>query len=329
MSAVFDYYFGFNRSGASYYNSPGIFRNHENVAVPGYLTDAFSREAVRFIETRGEAPFFLFLSYSAPHIPLHEPAPVHYRNRFETGNPHVDNYYASLAAVDDGVGSILEVLENRDELANTLIIFVSDNGAVIDSPQPMNGALEGNKGTLLPGGLQVPLIMSWGERFIPGSVRSQLVSGMDILPTALDAAGIETDEGLILDGRSLLPVLEDPVGTESPHSHLFWAGPHALHWSPENREFWRTYYAYVSGREGRLGEVPKSRYTEAHSPFSLAATDGTAFVKWLRGDGDDWIPRFHSSGAEGSSGLEPETLLEAALEWLEPLPGPRSWSPAE
>ncbi len=324
----FDYYFGFNRSGASYYNSPGIFRNHENVDVPGYLTDAFSREAVRFIETRGEVPFFIFLSYSAPHIPLHEPAPDHYLDRFETGNRHVDNYYASLAAVDDGVGRVLEVLGKRDELSNTLIVFVSDNGAVIDSPQPMNGSLQGNKGTLLPGGLQVPLIMSWGSRFIPGSVRSQLASGMDILPTALDAAGIEAGDGPPLDGRSLLPVLEDPTGTESPHPFLFWAGPHALHWSPDNRQFWRDYHAYVSGREGRLGDVPQSAYIEAHSPLSLAATDGKTFVAWEKNEGRAWVPRFRWPMAEGISGNKDKKLLHAARAWLERLPEPRTWEAA-
>ena len=326
----FDYYFGFNLSGASYYNSPAIFRNYANIDVPGYLTEAFSREAVRFIETRGDDdPFFLFLSYSAPHIPLHEPAPAHYRNRFDTGNPAADNYYAALAAVDDGVGAILDVLGKRNELANTLIIFVSDNGAVIDSPLPMNGSLRGNKGTLLPGGLQVPLIISWGGRFVPGSVRSQLASGMDILPTALDAAGIELDETLSLDGESLLPVLEDPSESVSPHRFLFWAGPHASHWSPKNRQFWSDYHAYVSGREGRIGDVPKSRFVEAHSPWSLAVTDGTTFIEWQKDDSGEWNPPFYSSGLKRAADDPSSRFFEAALDWLEPLPEPRIWSPEE
>lgn len=324
----FDYYFGFNRSGANYWNPTSIFRNRERIDVEGYLTDAFSREAVGFIEKRGKAPFFLFLSYSAPHIPLHVPAPAHYRGRFETGNANVDNYYAALAAVDDGIGRILSSLRVRNELSNTLVFFLSDNGAVIDSPMPMNGAATGNKGTLLPGGLQVPFIVSYGDRFLPGTVRSQLVSAMDILPTALDFAGLEIPSEPLLDGRSLRGVLEQPHVNSGPHRFLFWAGPQAWHWSPRNLPFWRNYFAYVTGREGAVGNVPRSAFVEAEAAMGLAATDGHRFYQWIRDPGSGkavWNLRYAHSLLPGAEGLPATEMLEEAREWLEPMPPPRVW----
>jgi uncharacterized sulfatase len=322
----FDYYFGFNRSGSGYYNPTSIFRNHENVEVPGYLTEAFTREAVEFIETRGSQPFLVFLSYNAPHIPLHVPAPACYLERFDTGNPHVDNYYASLAAVDDGIGRILDTLKARGELEKTLIFFISDNGAVIDSPLPMNGSLKGNKGTLLRGGVQVPFIVKYGSRFVPGSTRSQLASSMDIFPTAIEFAGLQPSEIPQLDGQSLAEVLRNPSEAQSPHQFLFWAGPHALHWSPENVDFWKDYFAYVTGREGEIGDVPASPYVEAKAPWALAATDGHSFLEWTRqAGGESWTIQCQSLLFPSTESVSSTDLLQAARDWLLPMPAPVKW----
>src|SRR5690554_295790 len=130
----FDYYFGFNGSGTTYYNSPSLYRNEDNVKAEGYITEEFTREAIGFINKNIENPFFLYLAYNAPHIPLHEPAPEKYLKRFNSRNPHANNYYASLAAVDDGIGEITNLLDNKGLRDNTIIVFLSDNGAVADSP---------------------------------------------------------------------------------------------------------------------------------------------------------------------------------------------------
>lgn len=316
----FDYYYGFNQSGASYYKSPSIFRDYDNVLPEGYLTDVLSEETVGFIHESKEQPFLVVLAYSAPHIPLHVPAPEKYLKRFDTGNRNVDNYYATLAAVDDGIGMIVECLENVGKLEDTLIFFISDNGAVIDSPLPMNGRLAGNKGTLMPGGVNVPFIVKFGNRFSPGSSRSQLVSAMDIFPTAMDAAGLEIPDELDLDGVSLLPVLDSDKPGPIAHEYLFWAGPHALHWSPENKDFWKDYYAYVSGKERELGDVPKSRHVEKYATFSIAATDGDTFIEWQKHDDSvpgNWVPVFHSEGSSCSE--ESGELLVQALGWMDSL----------
>ncbi|MEA2068068.1 MAG: sulfatase-like hydrolase/transferase [Verrucomicrobiota bacterium] len=234
----FDHYFGFNSSGTTYYGSPNLFQGLENVPAKGYATDEFTDDAVRFIEESGDDPFFVYLAYSAPHIPLEDPAPEKYQ-RFGTGNREVDNYYATLAAVDDGLGKIVATLEGKGELENTLIFYLSDNGAVIDSPQPMNGPFRGNKGTFHHGGMHVPMIAHWPAKLSP-SKHGPRVASIDVLPTALAAAGIALPDNL--DG---VPMFGN---TGDSHEAIFWAGPEIMHWSEDNKAFWRDYWEYVTER---------------------------------------------------------------------------------
>lgn len=233
----FDHYFGFNSSGTTYYDSPSLFQGLENVKANGYVTDEFTDDAVRFIESGGD-PFFIYLAYSAVHIPLEDLAPERYQ-RFDTGNPEVDNYYATLAAVDDGLGRIFQTLEKRGELDNTLIFYLSDNGAVIDSPQPMNGPFRGNKGNFHHGGMHVPMIAHWPAKLQPVK-HDPRVASIDVMPTALAAAGIALPDNL--DGVPMFGKAEDS------HEALFWAGPEIMHWSEDNKEFWCDYWEYVTER---------------------------------------------------------------------------------
>ncbi len=222
----FDHYFGFNPSGTAYWNSPSLYRQEERVEVDGYLTDVFSDEAVRIVSEESESPFFLYLSYSAPHTP-YDSAPEHYRSRFNTGNPQADNFYGMMAAVDDGIGRILDALKKSGQWDRTLIVFTSDNGGVSNSPLPRNGVLKGYKGMFYPGGVQVPMFIR-----LPGGASKTSydypVSLMDVLPTCLGAAGIRVPDGL--DGVNLLPYV---IGSDKglPHEALFWAGPFNPQWA--------------------------------------------------------------------------------------------------
>ncbi|WP_168442226.1 sulfatase family protein [Pontiella desulfatans] len=259
LNRGFDYYFGFNSSGTTYYNSPSLFRGFENVKAEGYATDQFTDEAVQFIEESGADPFFVYLAYSAPHIPLEDAAPEKHQ-RFDTGNPEVDNYYATLAAVDDGLGKICQTLEKRGELENTLIFYLSDNGAVIDSPQPMNGPFRGNKGMFRHGGMHVPMIAHWPAKLKP-SRHTPRVASIDVLPTTLAAAGIGLPENL--DGVDLVPTL----GTnEDAHEAIFWAGPDIMHWSEDNKAFWRDYWEYVTER---TDDAPSSPHVAGEASWAV------------------------------------------------------------
>lgn len=259
LNRGFDHYFGFNGSGTTYYNSPSLFRGFEHVQAQDYLTDEFTNDAVRFIKESGDTPFFIYLAYSAPHIPLEEPAPKQYQ-RFDTGNTEVDNYYAYIAAIDDGLGKIVSTLKANGKLENTLIFYLSDNGAVVESPQPMNGPFRGNKGSFHHGGTHVPMIAHWpaglkAARFDP------YVSSMDVLPTALAAAGIELPSNL--DGVDLRPHLWRNTG---PHEALYWAGPEIMHWNIANTAFWHNYNAYLAERSDNL---PKSALMAGEASWAI------------------------------------------------------------
>lgn len=257
----FDHYFGFNCSGTTYYDSPSLFRGFENVKAKGFSTDEFNEEALQFIRESGDDPFFVYLAHAAPHIPLEEPAPEKYQ-RFDTGNWEVDNYYAYLAAVDDGLGDILALLDDQGKLDNTLIFYLSDNGAVIDSPQPMNGPFRGNKGNFRQGGMHVPMVAHWPKGLPSGKTYDPRVASIDVLPTALTAAGIKLPDNL--DGVDLAACIGDE--TRTPHETLFWAGPEIMHWSEENKPFWRDYWEYVTER---TDEVSPSTLTKGEPAWAV------------------------------------------------------------
>jgi len=255
LSKGFDYYYGFNYHGSNYYNATSLFRNYEHVKSQGYITDEFTDEALQYIEKNQKNPFFMFLSYNAPHIPLEEQAPRKYQ-RFNTGNTEVDNYYATLAAVDDGIGQIVSKLKELKIDKNTILLFVSDNGAVVDSPLPLNGAFKGNKGLMFQGGIHVPMFAKCPGLYDEGKVITENVSAMDLLPTALASAGIDVSESV--DGIALQNVIK---GEENQKRQLFWAGCQAYHWSDKNLDFWAGYEQYVKGSK-EVTAFPVSQYRE-------------------------------------------------------------------
>lgn len=143
----FDYFMGFHAAGTAYYNSPSLFKNRERVPAKGYISDQLTDEAIGVVDRAKtlDQPFMLYLAYNAPHLPNDNPAPEQYQKQFNTGSQTADNYYASVYSVDQGVKRILEQLKKNGQYDNTIILFTSDNGAVIDGPLPLNGAQKGYK----------------------------------------------------------------------------------------------------------------------------------------------------------------------------------------
>ena len=276
----FDYFMGFHAAGAAYYNSPSLFKNRQVEPAKGYITDQLTDEAIARIEKSDDNPFFIYLAYNAPHIPLEQHAPEKYRV-FNTGNEEVDKYYESIYAVDQNIGRILDVLEKEGKLENTMILFFSDNGSVIDAPLPMNGIFAGNKGETFNGGVHIPGFVTWKKGLKAGKY-DKMVSTIDYLPTALAAAGIEIPEEwkAKIDGVNLLPYLQGK-DSGNPHSELYWAQPRAFHWDPKNIDFWRDYDKYVTGESDYY---PKNPYMESLSDFSWTVRDNTWTLHYYVGD---------------------------------------------
>ncbi|WP_429153000.1 sulfatase-like hydrolase/transferase [Aeromonas veronii] len=264
----FDYFMGYHSAGVAWYNSPSLFINRQPVEAKGYISDQLTDEAIGVANRAKmlEQPFMLYLAYSAPHLPNDVAAPSEYQSKFNTGSPTADNFYASVYSVDQGVKRILETLRKNGQLDNTIILFTSDNGAVIDGPLPLNGNQKGFKGQMTaPGGVHTPMFMWWNGKLKNGKF-DKLVSAMDFFPTALDAAKISIPSTLKLDGRSLLPyVTGKKEGTI--HDNLVWSGSYVHWWDEQNIPFWDNYHKFVRHESD---EYPKNPYTEDLSQFSYA-----------------------------------------------------------
>lgn len=197
-----------------------ILRDHTPVRTTQYLTDEFSDEAVRFLEKNRNTPFFLFLSYNAPHSPLQ--APEAYLDRY----PAIKNlkrrtYAAMVSAVDDGVGRLLGKLRELGLEENTLVFFLSDNGGPTNNNASNNRPLRGVKSDLWEGGIRVPFAAQWPAQLAAGSVYSEPVISLDIFATIAALAEVPVDPDRPLDGVNLIPYLEGEVTTR-PHDTLYW-----------------------------------------------------------------------------------------------------------
>ncbi|GHU98437.1 sulfatase [Bacteroidia bacterium] len=228
----FDYYWGFNSHGTQYYDSDMLYRGRERVKASGYLTDELTREALGFIDRAGNQPFVLYLAYNAVHGPLGAPAPGEYLSRFNYASKALNNFYAYVYAVDQGVKKIVDKLSAEGKLDNTMIVFTSDNGAPGGATNvlPKNGPFRGFKGQTWQGGVRIPMFI-YAPGLKGGGRCASIVSTMDIFPTFMDYAGVARPKNI--DGRSLLPAL---AGNENykVRNTLVWMSQNAQNWGMYN-----------------------------------------------------------------------------------------------
>ena len=179
--------------------------------------------ALSFLDRRAAKPaqpFFLYLAYYAPHVPLESPEPW-----FSKTPAHLPKErrqaLAMMAAMDDGIGQLRAKLKAMGQDQNTLIFFISDNGAPLGKAWDgsLNTPLIGQKGMLTEGGLRTPFVAAWPGRLPAGMVYDQPVISLDVAATAVALAGLPKDP--VLDGTNLLPFLEGRA-TGAPHERLFW-----------------------------------------------------------------------------------------------------------
>jgi arylsulfatase A-like enzyme len=234
----FDAFFGFLSGGHSYFPAEWtlpdeyavaaqfdayhtkLLRNEERVEENAYLTDALSREAVRYVEQYHDQPFFLYLAYNAPHTPLQ--ATEKYLSRFDTiADPKRRTYAAMVSAVDDGVGLLLAKLAELGIEEQTMIFFLSDNGGPESHNASDNGILRGGKGDLLEGGIRVPFALRWPGRVPAGIVYEQPVISLDIFATAVARVAPPLELAQPPDGVDLLPYVRGERDG-SPHAWLYW-----------------------------------------------------------------------------------------------------------
>ncbi|MDI6829267.1 MAG: sulfatase-like hydrolase/transferase [Armatimonadota bacterium] len=203
--------------------------NKETWANGRYLTELITEKAVEFIKNQGDSPFFLYIPYNAPHYPMH--APKKYLDRFPDLPLPRRIMAAMIAAVDDGVGEIVEALKQVGQYENTVIFFSSDNGPSTETRNWLDGAVDpyfggsagifrGHKGSLFEGGIRMPAIMSVPSLVPAGQVCDEVGAMMDIFPTFIEFAGGELPSDRHIDGMSIRKVITE--GAKSPHDFIFW-----------------------------------------------------------------------------------------------------------
>ncbi len=225
------FYWGMNQGGLGNNPTHDLWHNDREVWCNGqYLTDVLRDRAVDYVRraAQDERPFLLYVPFNAPHYPMH--APQEYVDRFPHLPPDRRIMAAMLSAMDDAVGAIVAELERQGVFENTLIFFMSDNGPSRESRNWLDGradpyyggsagSLRGHKFSLFEGGVRSPALMCWPARIPAGQVIDEPGIAMDILPTLLEAAGVDAGD-LELDGASILPMVTE--GKPSPHARLFW-----------------------------------------------------------------------------------------------------------
>jgi arylsulfatase A-like enzyme len=221
----FDEFYGFLGGARSYFEDGGksspVQRGTKiEEKFGGYTTEAFAREAVAFIEKSKAKPWFVYLPFNAVHGPLE--ATEKYLARFPNiTEPKRRTYAAMQSAMDDAIGAVLEKIRALKQEENTLIFFFTDNGGPTPGNTSGNGPLRGYKAQTWEGGVRVPWMVQWKGRLPAGKVDDRPVIQLDILPTALAAAGIAIKPEWKLDGVNLLPYLTGEK-TGAPHDALYW-----------------------------------------------------------------------------------------------------------
>ena len=212
-------------------------RNDRYVEEEGHATDLIAREAIRWIETKRDGPFYIQVAFTAVHVPIQEPETwtKPYEGRIE--NESRRRFAACATHMDHTIGEMTEALERTGQRENTLIVFTSDNGGsggwkpsgkypgqyeacpVLGNNLP----LRGGKGTVYEGGIRVPALVNWPGVLSPGKLDAPLHI-VDWMPTLLALAGYEAKEDLAWDGRNVWPQLTRKATETEPRTMYFKRG---------------------------------------------------------------------------------------------------------
>lgn len=253
----FDEFYGFLGGNHHYFsNAKPILSGTEEATFKGYLTDVLANKAVEFIERSSKEPFFLYAAFNAPHSPMMAPQRyiervVRHQPRFEpvydrikqikgrNALPHFSMsdfrspdadpevmrlvYCAMVAGLDNGVGKIMAAIDKTGVRENTLVVFLSDNGAALARPTDFGGVnlpLRSGKGTIFDGGVRVVFGASWPGVIPAGEDYDGIVNSTDLFTTTVELAGAKVPQDRTIDGVNLMPYL---TGRKkgNPHDAFF------------------------------------------------------------------------------------------------------------
>ncbi len=223
----------------------------------GTLTHLYTDKAVDFIRRHKDRPFFLYLPHSMPHVPIAVSPPY-------AGKSGKGLWADLMMEIDDSIGRILETLRQEGLDDNTLVIFTSDNGPWLNfgNHAGSSGGFREGKGTSFEGGHRVPALFRWPGRIPAGTVRNQLWTTIDILPTIAELTGAKLPD-LPIDGISFAHALTDLENTDSRRYFAYYYRRNSLeavrkdHWKLVFTHPGRTFEGYLPGNDGFPGPSPE------------------------------------------------------------------------
>jgi len=204
-----------------------------------YLTDRLTDEAVKFIETNRDRPFFLYLSHHAVHTPIQAKKELieKYKKKKPDNEHNNPTYAAMIESVDQSVATVMDKLDELGLTDNTAIFFFSDNGGHANATSMV--PLRGSKGMLYEGGIRVPMAVRWPGKAKADSLCDVPVIGIDFYPTMLEMAGVPKPRRHILDGQSIVGLLTAKK-SKFKNRPIFWHFPAYLESYNEKQWPWRT-----------------------------------------------------------------------------------------
>lgn len=239
----FDYYFGipYSNDMGDFISGPiPILRNEKVIEVnpdQSLLTKRYAKESVDFITKHRDEPYFLYLAHTMPHVPI--AASNHFKGKSEHGM-----YVDVVEEIDWSVGYILNHIDKLGLDENTIVFFMSDNGASVwegeggwvwtsdrdgrptredfNYQSGINDLLRGEKHETWEGGMRVPLLVRWPGHIPAGVLAGQLTTSMDILPTIAAITGGQLPEDRIIDGHNIWPILSGDSEALSPYEAFYY-----------------------------------------------------------------------------------------------------------
>ena len=257
-SRGFDDFYGFCSGHWGNYYNPLLEYNGNLVKGDGFIIDDLTQHGIDFIKKNKNQTFFLYLPYNTPHSPMQVPdrfwekykekelsqegSRGPFKNQIE-----IDHARAALAMcenIDWNLGRILDQLQISNLRENTIVIYLSDNGP---NGNRWNKGMKGRKGSTDEGGVRSPMIINWPGKIPQGKIIKEIASGIDLLPTLKDLAGIKSKPKKPLDGVSLQPLLmKENTEWEDRYIYNYWKGKMSV----RNQN-------YRLGNEGQLFDMVK------------------------------------------------------------------------
>ena len=204
-------------------------RNNVPEKFDGYCTDVFFREAIQFIETNRDRPFFVFLPTNAPHAPYLVDAKYSAPYEEQGLHPTMAAFYGMIKNLDENFDRLRRRLDDLGLADNTILIFMTDNGTAAGAGERVasetwagdDAGMRGRKASQYEGGHRVPFFVSWPAGGIGGGRDvGELAAHIDVAPTLVELAGLETAQPPGFDGVSLAPLLRGEDGFPAERVHF-------------------------------------------------------------------------------------------------------------